>query len=94
MCVCVCARMCAQSDVCLCVCVQLFVCACVQLSGRDVCVCAQSAVCVCVQLCVCVCVYACSVRFLATPRTAARQAPLSKNSGVGCHFLLQGVFPT
>ena len=35
----------------------------------------------------------------ATPWTVARQAPLSvdspgKNTGVGCHFLLQGVFLT
>ena len=30
-----------------------------------------------------------------TPRTVARQAPLSMEfSGVGCHFLLQGIFPT
>ena len=34
-----------------------------------------------------------------TPWTAARQAPLSmdfpgKNTGVGCHFLLQGIFLT
>ena len=36
---------------------------------------------------------------LATPRTVARQAPLSmgfsrQNTGVGSHFLLQGIFPT
>ena len=36
---------------------------------------------------------------LATPWTGARQAPLSMGSpgqdaGVGCHFLLQGIFPT
>ena len=35
----------------------------------------------------------------ATPWTAARQPPLSmefpgKNTGVGCHALLQGTFPT
>ena len=34
-----------------------------------------------------------------TPWTAARQASLSmefprQNTGLGCHFLLQGVFPT
>ena len=39
------------------------------------------------------------VRLLATPWTVARQAPLSeelsrKNTGVGCHSLLQGIFPT
>ena len=36
---------------------------------------------------------------LATPWTVALQAPLSrdspgKNTGVGCHFLLQVIFPT
>ena len=35
---------------------------------------------------------------LATPWTAACQAPLSmgfsRTTGVGCHFLLQGIFPT
>ena len=36
---------------------------------------------------------------LATPWTVALQAPLSmdfpgKNAGVGCHFLLQGIFLT
>ena len=34
---------------------------------------------------------------LATPWTVARQAPLtigfSRNTGVSCHFLLQGIFP-
>ena len=37
------------------------------------------------------------VRFFVTLQTAARQAPLGsnplgKNTGVGCHFLLQGIF--
>ena len=39
------------------------------------------------------------VQLFATPGTAAHVAPLSwnfpgKNTGVGCHFLLQGIFPT
>jgi len=39
------------------------------------------------------------VRLFATPWTVPLQAPLSmdspgKNTGVGCHFLLQGIFPT
>ena len=39
------------------------------------------------------------VRLCVTLWTVAHQAPLSrnspgKNSGVGCHFLLQGIFPT
>ena len=38
-------------------------------------------------------------RLFAIPWTVAQQSPLSiglssKNSGVGCHFLLQGIFPT
>ena len=38
-------------------------------------------------------------RLFVTTWTVARQAPLSwdslgKNTGVGCHFLLQGIFPT
>ena len=37
--------------------------------------------------------------FFLTARTAARKAPLSmgfsrKNTGVGCHFLFHGIFPT
>ena len=44
----------------------------------------------------CVCALSCLVvSDSATPWTVARQAPLSwdfpgKNTGVGCHFLLQG----
>ena len=39
------------------------------------------------------------VRLFATPWTVAYQAPRSmgfssKHTGVGCHFLLQGIFPT
>ena len=39
------------------------------------------------------------VRLFATPWTVAHRAPLSmdfpgKNTGVDCHFLLQGIFPT
>ena len=38
------------------------------------------------------------VRLFATPWTVAHQAPLwdspDKNTGVGCHALLQGIFPT
>ena len=38
------------------------------------------------------------VQLFVTPWTEARQAPLSmdspgKNTGVGCHFLFQGIFP-
>ena len=49
-----------------------------------------------------VCMLSCSVvsDSLAIPWTVAHQAPLcmgfpwGKNAGVGCHFLLQGIFPT
>ena len=40
------------------------------------------------------------VQLFAALRTVARQAPLAMGfsrkefSGVGCHFLLQGIFPT
>ena len=38
------------------------------------------------------------VQLFATPWTIAHQAPLwdfpGKNTGVGCHFLLQGIFQT
>ena len=39
------------------------------------------------------------VQLFATPWTVAHRAPLStefsgKNTGVGCHFLLQGIFLT
>ena len=55
---------------------------------------------VCVCVCVCVCVHSLTcVKLLATPWSIAHQAPLSmkfpgKNTGVGCHFLLQGLFLT
>ena len=50
-------------------------------------------------VCVCVCVLLTCVRVFATPWTAACQALLSmnspdKNTGVDCHFLLQGIFLT
>ena len=51
-------------------------------------------------MCVYVCMLNCfnCVRLFATPWTIACQAPLSmgfsRNTGVGCHFLLQGIFPT
>ena len=45
------------------------------------------------------CLVAMSCLTFATPRTVARQAPPSmdfpgKDTGVGCHFLLQGIFQT
>ena len=49
-------------------------------------------------MCVCVCVQSLShVRLFGTPWAVALQAPLSmefsrQESGVGCHFLLQGIF--
>ena len=53
-------------------------------------------------LCVCVCVCVCAlslVLLFVTPTTADHQAPLcwnfpGKNTGVGCHVLLQGIFPS
>ena len=56
----------------------------------------------CVCVCVCVHAHACSlsrVWLFVTARSAAHQAPLSmdspgKNTGEGCHVLLQGISPT
>ena len=63
----------------------------------------------CVCVCVCVCKRMCSVApsqllsyvwVSATPWTVACLAPLlmefsrQENTGAGCHFLLQGIFPT
>ena len=50
------------------------------------------------SLTLCVCVLS-RVQLFATPRTVAHQASLSvgffrQNTGVGCHFLLQGIFLT
>ena len=59
-------------------------------------------VCVCVSVCLCGCARARSlscVRLFVTPWTEACQAPLSmkfssENTRMGCHFLLQEIFPT
>ena len=59
-----------------------------------------SVYCVCVCVCVCVCI-SCSVmsgQTLCDPMDCTCQPSLSmefsKNTGVGCHSLLQGIFPT
>ena len=57
--------------------------------------------CVCVCMCVCVCTRACmlsSLQLSVTPWTVACLAFCSwdspgKDTGVGCHALLQGIFP-
>ena len=50
------------------------------------------------HVCVCVLSHFSHVQLFATLWTAARQAPLSmgsgENIGMGCHALLQGIFPT
>ena len=51
-----------------------------------------------VRLHMCACVLS-SVRLFVTPWKTVHQAPLSmgfssQNTGVGCHFVLQGIFPT
>ena len=71
------------------------------------CGCRQKHECVCVCVCVCVCARArpyarMSVRSVVsnftTPWTTTHHDSLwnfpGKNTGVGCHFLLQGIFPT
>ena len=59
-------------------------------------------VCVCVCLCVCVCVCVCTQSYptlhntfgLQSARLFCPQNFSGKNTRVGCHFLLQGIFPT
>ena len=51
------------------------------------------------KMCMCACVLSCfsHVQLFATPWTVAHQAPWDspgKNTGVGYHALLQGIFPT
>ena len=64
-----------------------------------VCVCVSVCLCVCVSVCLCLCTQSLScVQLFSIPWTVAHQAPLSieflgKNTGVGCHFLFQGIFP-
>ena len=57
-----------------------------------VCVCTRVSVC----MCVCVCQSLSRVQLFATLWTIAHQTPLvhGKNTGVGCYFLLQGIFLT
>ena len=77
--------------VCVCVCVYIY-------THTHIYVC----VCIHIYVCTCVCVpshFSC-VQLFATPRTVGHQAPLYmgdspiKNTRVGCHALLQGIFPT
>ena len=74
----------------------------VHLFDWCVCVC----VCVCVSACVCVCVCVCVHARTLCMRSVTQSCPTlwprllcpwdfpGKNTGVGCHFLLQGIFPT
>ena len=48
--------------------------------------------CVCVCVCVCECMLS-RVQLFVTPWTVAQGFP-GKNTGVGCHLLLQAIFPT
>ena len=65
---------------------------------------AQCLMFICKVLCVCVCVCVCTqslshIGLFVTLQTVVHQAPLSmefssKNTGEGCHFLMQGIFLT
>ena len=55
--------------------------------------------CVCVCVCVCVlshcsCIWLCNPMDCSLPGSSAHEDSPAKNTGVGCHFLLQGIFPT
>ena len=47
---------------------------------------------VCMRVCVCVCVWLSRVWLFATPWTSQSMEFLGKNTAVGCHALLQGIF--
>ena len=53
-------------------------------------------VCACVCVCVCVCMNSQSYPTVCDPMECILLGPSvhGKNIGVGCHFLLQGIFPT
>ena len=61
-------------------------------------------ICVCIYMCVCVCVCVCLVAQLcptlcdsmdcSPPGTSVHGDSPGKNTGMGCHTLLQGIFPT
>ena len=60
-----------------------------------------ASVCLCVCVCACVCVHACAHAELCPTLCNTMDSLLlcpwsfpGKNIGVGCHFLLQGIFPT
>ena len=92
-CVCMCmyVYVCVSVCVCMCMCVCVSVCMCVY-----VCMC----VCVCVCTCVCVCPVAQSYSTLCDPMVCSSAGSSVQGTlhgmitGVGCHFLLQGIFPT
>ena len=65
------------------------------------CACVHVCVCVCVRACVCTCVFRCSVMSDSLQPHGRPPTRLlcpwnspGNNTGVGCHFLLQGIFPT
>ena len=53
-------------------------------------------VCVCVCVCVCAqsCLTLCDLMDCSPPRLLFPWNSQNKNTGVGCHFLFQGIFPT
>ena len=83
--VCVCVCMCVRVRVCaLCVCV----CVCARA-----CVCMLSRVCVCVCVCAQSCLTLCDPMDCSPPGSSVHGDSAGKNTGVGCHALLQGIFP-
>jgi len=97
--VCVCVCVCMGVCVCVCVCVCVWVCVYGCVYG---CVCVCVYVCVCVGVCVCAvlclvaqsCLTLCNPMDCSLPDSSVHGDSPGKNTGVGCHFLLQGIFPT
>ena len=97
-CVCVCVCVMVEQEVCACVCV------CMMLEQGYVCVVRQGCVCApayfCARVYMRVCAHACTQSLqshltLCDPMDKWLLCPWDcsgKNTGVGCHFLLQGIF--
>ena len=90
---------------CLCICVFMYsACTCIYLIHlRDLslffdrgflCVCVCVCVCVCIHLVAQLCPTLCDLIDCSPPCSSAHGDSPGKNTGVGCHAFLQGIFPT
>ena len=54
----------------------------------------EASVCMCVCVCAQACLTLCNPMDCSLPRLLCPWNSPYKNTGVGCHFLFQGIFPT